>query len=290
MNPSQTIQRVYPWVMAFGFICFFTMIHFGLEHSYATYLTVISAASLITFLEFKFPHRRVWLSSKNDVTQDAIYMAAVQIVLPRILSMLVAFTLLETDLLNSSNLKGLWPHQLTTGFQTALMVLTADFFRYWLHRACHEWPLLWRLHAVHHSPHKLYWVNVARFHPIEKAIQYGFDAFPFILLGVSEEVMALYFIFYSINGFFQHCNIELRLGWLNYLVSGPELHRWHHSKIPEESNSNYGNNLIVWDLVFGTRFLPEHRLVGDLGLKNRAYPMGFIGQLKTPFQNGIENV
>ena len=131
-------------------------------------------------------------------------------------------------------------------------------------------------------------LNVGRFHPVEKGLQFLFDALPFILLGVSAEVLALYFVFYSVNGFFQHCNIELRLGYLNYLVSGPELHRWHHSRKIEESNSNYGNNLIIWDTLFATRYLPEGKRVGELGLVNRHYPQSFSAQMKTPFVKGLD--
>ena len=78
------------------------------------------------------------------------------------------------------------------------------------------------------------------------------------------------------------------MGLLNYIISGPELHRWHHSNQIEESNTNYGNNLIIWDLVFGTWFLPKNELVGDLGLQNRNYPMDFRAQLKTPFIKGLD--
>jgi len=169
-----------------------------------------------------------------------------------------------------------------------LMVLMADFFRYWLHRLSHEWMPLWRLHAVHHSPHKLYSMNVGRFHPLEKSIQFIFDALPFIILGITENVLALYFVFYSINGFFQHCNIKIYLGPLNYVISGPELHRWHHSVKIKESNKNFGNNLIVWDLLFGTWHLPKAKKVEQLGLINRNYPLGLIEQLKSPFINGLD--
>ena len=168
------------------------------------------------------------------------------------------------------------------------MLFLADLLRYWLHRAAHEWEPLWRLHAVHHSPHKLYWVNVGRFHPLDKALQFLLDAFPFIIVGVSEEVLSIYFVFYAINGFFQHCNINLRLGFLNYLISGPELHRWHHSILIRESNRNYGNNLIVWDLIFGTWFLPKEKSVDGLGLKNRQYPLDFASQIRTPFIKGLD--
>lgn len=151
----------------------------------------------------------------------------------------------------------------------------------------HRWGFLWRFHSVHHSPHKLYWINVGRFHPIEETLQFLLDALPFILVGVSEEVLSLYFVFYSINGFFQHCNIELKLGYLNYIISGPELHRWHHSMVLKESNKNYGNNLIVWDLLFGTWYLPEAKEVSELGLQNRNYPLDFLNQLKSPFNQSV---
>ena len=130
---------------------------------------------------------------------------------------------------------------------------------------------------------------MGRFHPIEKAVQYAFDTLPFALLGVSHEVLAAYFVFYALNGFYQHSNCRVRLGPLNYVVSGPELHRWHHSKLVHESNNNFGNNLIVWDVVFGTRFLPKDREVGELGLQDRAYPTGFFPQMRSPFIRGLEN-
>ena len=124
---------------------------------------------------------------------------------------------------------------------------------------------------------------------MEKALQYGVDALPFALLGVAPDVLAAYFVFYAINGFFQHSNCRVRLGPLNYVVSGPELHRWHHSEFAEESDNNFGNNLIIWDILFGTRFLPRDREVGPLGLVNRNYPMGFVAQMRTPFIGGLEN-
>ena len=183
----------------------------------------------------------------------------------------------------------LWPHHWPAGLQVVLMLLAADFLRYWLHVAAHAYSPLWRLHAVHHSVPKLYWLNVGRFHPLEKALQYLLDALPFVLLQVSPDVLALYFVFYSINGFFQHSNVELRFGWLNYVISSAELHRWHHSRVTGESNANYGNNLIVWDLLFNTRYLPRDRNVSDLGLGNTNYPLSFVAQMKTPFIKGIEN-
>ena len=153
----------------------------------------------------------------------------------------------------------------------------------WLHRAAHENDTLWRLHAVHHSVEQLYWLNTSRFHPIEKTMQMCLDSLPFLLMAVDERVLALYYIAYSSNGFFQHCNIELRYGPLNYIVGSAETHRWHHSRVPRESNANYGNTVIVWDVLFGTWYLPKEREVERLGLQDTAYPKSFVKLLSAPF-------
>ena len=292
METTKTAQLIswsaYPAVIAFGLILHAFLMNLGWPLQSSTYLPIILGAAIITFLEQKFPYRREWLPNASDVKNDSAFMLVVQVIVPKLLSFFVAIMLLK--FLKAQNLtpEGYWPHHYPTYIQAIFMLLSADFLRYWLHRASHAWYPLWRLHAVHHSPHKLYWVNVGRFHPGDKALQFLLDALPFILLGISEEVLAVYFIFYGINGFFQHCNIDLRLGFLNYIISGPELHRWHHSFIIEEANRNYGNNLIVWDLLFGTWFLPKDREIEKLGLKNREYPLDFANQMRTPFIRDID--
>ena len=215
-------------------------------------------------------------------------MVAVQMVLPQLLGLVVALTLLDSLETLALPMVRLWPRALSVWLQVALMLVVAELLRYPLHVAAHNTKTLWRLHAVHHSPKKLYWLNVGRFHPAEKALHYTLDTLPFLLVGVGPEVVALYFVFYAVNGFYQHSNVDVRYGPLNYLVSGPELHRWHHSKQIDESNRNYGNNLIVWDLVFGTWFLPRDARVGDLGLLNRDYPPDFVGQMTAPLTPGLD--
>lgn len=255
----------------------------------AAYAGVLLGAGVVTLFERLLPERREWQPNRNTVANDLAFMVTVQMLLPKFLSLLVALSLLKGLNHLGWTADHLWFHHWPLGLQVIAMILLADFFRYWLHVACHRYPLLWRLHAVHHSPPQLYWLNVGRFHPLEKSMQFLCDALPFILVSVSPEVLSLYFVFYAVNGFFQHCNIRLRLGWLNYLISGPELHRWHHSKIIAESNANYGNNLIVWDVLFSTRFLPKGRSVGDLGLRNPHYPLDFRSQFRTPFVPDLDH-
>jgi len=278
----------YPLVIAIAVMAHLQLMAQGFALPIATYVPVLSGALIITWLEWVHPYRQQWRPERDEVKADATYMLLVQILLPRLLGFLIALTLLTESGSKDWSLSTLWVHDWPIGLQAIAMILLADFLRYWVHRAAHNYSFLWRLHAVHHSTDKLYWVNTGRFHPIDKALQFVFDALPFILLGVAPEVLALYFVFYALNGFFQHSNIDLRFGLLNYIFSTAELHRWHHAKSIEESSSNYGNNTIVWDLLFGSWFLPKEKQVETLGLYNDAYPMSFMAQLKAPFTVGLD--
>lgn len=283
------IYGSYPIVLVLGIVLFEVLAGLGLSVTISAYVAVAAGAAVITLHEILLPCRKEWRPGISDIGSDVLFMVIVQIALPFLLS--ISLVLLIADYFRSADIAidSAWPHDTPIVVQAMLMLLVADFFRYWMHRAFHKFTFMWRFHAVHHSPHQLYWLNVGRFHPIEKAVQYSVDALPFALLGVSNDVLAAYFVFYALNGFFQHSNCLVRLGPLNYLISGPELHRWHHSEIVDESDTNFGNNLIVWDLLFGTRFLPDDREVGPLGLVNRNYPTGFLVQMKTPFIRGLEN-
>lgn len=279
---------VYPGVMAIGLGFYYGLIGCGLSRPLSSVISaIVGGLGFITLFEIVLPYRKEWVPGRKDIKTDLIFMFFVQLALPKLLTLLTAITVLSW--MKSQRLVlDFWPHHSPIWIQMLLMMFAADFMRYWLHRAAHEWNPLWRLHAVHHSVQKLYWLNVGRFHPIDKSLQFLCDALPFILLGISEQVMTLYFVVYSIKGFFQHSNVDTKLGWFNYIISGPELHRWHHSRIISESNTNYGNNVIVWDILFGTFFLPKERAVGELGLINRNYPSTFLSQLKTPFIKGVD--
>lgn len=278
----------YPFVLTLGLALHFLLLENQFGVQVAAYGPVIVGALAVAVLEWMYPYRKQWCADSQELAQDVLYMALIQAVLPKILA--ATATLCFAKILDTQQLvaEGWWPTHWPVPLQMLLMMVLADGLRYWLHRWAHEWEPLWRFHAVHHSPHKLYWLNVARFHPIDKGLQVFLDTLPFLFLGVKEEVLGLYIACYAINGFFQHCNIDMRLGILNYLVSGPELHRWHHSMLKTESNHNYGNNLIIWDLVFGTWYLPKERDVQELGLVNREYPTVFLKQMTVPFIPGAD--
>ncbi len=127
-----------------------------------------------------------------------------------------------------------------------------------------------------------------RFHPVDLFLVGVVKLVPLALLGAGAPVFALVNLFSAVHGAFQHANVPVRLGVLNWIFSMTELHRWHHSKSIEEANHNYGGNLIIWDVVFGTRFLPADREPPeDIGIQALpAFPMGFRANLASPFRWG----
>lgn len=278
----------FPGTMAAAFAAYFWLKGMGVPVWLSPYPAAVLAAALVTLMEFVIPYDRSWVPCWNDVKHDLLFMIAIQALLPLGLAWFFSVTLIQYLSTLGLEVTQLWPHRLPVAAQLALMLVVQEFFRYWLHYAAHNTKVLWSLHAVHHSPKKLYWLNVGRFHPADKALQYVLETLPFVVAGVGVEVLASYLVFYAVLGYYQHSNVDARYGILNYILSSGELHRWHHSRLIKESNTNYGNKLIVWDLVFGTWFLPKDRRVGDLGLLNRNYPMGFFQQMTTPLVPGLD--
>jgi sterol desaturase/sphingolipid hydroxylase (fatty acid hydroxylase superfamily) len=227
---------IYPAVLTFSLVLFAWSLRVGLAPAVAAYHALVLGTVAIIVAELLMPYRKEWGAVRSELATDAAYLALVQVALPALANVAVICLASRFDL----SIARLWPSNQPVAVQVVLMLLIADFGRYWLHRASHAWPALWRLHAVHHAPEELHALNVGRFHPIEKLIQFTLDTVPFILLGASDTVVAGYLVFYAVNRFFQHSNVDVRRGMLNWIISGPELHRWHHARKPHLSDHNFG--------------------------------------------------
>jgi sterol desaturase/sphingolipid hydroxylase (fatty acid hydroxylase superfamily) len=292
LNMSPKISKwasigVFPFVMCSVLAAQLFCMHLGFNPAISAVAVSLTGLVLIALLERVLPYRADWNTSDGDVKTDALHVLITQIILPKTLELVwpLLFLGIAGSLSTLLGPQNLWPHEWPILAQLLLMLLIAEFGRYWVHRAAHEVSFLWKFHAVHHSPNRLYFFNAARFHPLEKIYFLIPEVVPFILLGTNIECLAIYAVFNSIHGLMQHSNIRVNGGWLNYVFSLTELHRWHHSQPIEESNTNYGNNLICWDIVFGTFFWPKDREVPTIGLLNRNYPKSYIGQLKAPFSS-----
>ena len=264
---------------------------YGVRIGYRPELVVlvlsIATGTWTLFLEFAHPHTSVWQQSHGDISTDVLHTVFSEIV-PTQLYNILTLSGLTAVAAWLSGLIGytLWPVEWPLAFQLVLLLVIGEFFQYWWHRLTHEHPFFWRFHATHHSAERLYFLNAARFHPIDTIVSYAVQTIPVLILGAKPEVVALFGIFFVVHGLFQHANIDVRLGPLNYVFSMAELHRWHHSQNLEDANSNYGANIILWDIVFGTRHLPadrEHQPT-DIGMHGTsAFPQTYFGQMASPF-------
>lgn len=204
--------------------------------------------------------------------------------------MLVGFVLLATNLLvhklfgwaASDGLRG-WVQGLPFWAGLLLIILVADLVQYWTHRAYHEVPLLWRLHAVHHSVKSMDWLAGSRQHVLELLITRTLVLAPIYVLGFSKEVIDAYIVVVGFQAVFNHANVSVRLGPLRYLVVTPNFHHWHHSQDQEALDRNYAAHFAFLDHLFGTAVKSTRAWPSDYGVLGDYVPNGFFNQLKFPF-------
>lgn len=204
--------------------------------------------------------------------------------------MLVGFMLLATNLLVHrlfgwvpvDGVRG-WIAGLPFWAGLPLCILVADLAQYWTHRAYHEVPLLWRLHAVHHSTKHMDWMAGSRQHILETLITRTLVLGPIFLLGFSKEVIDAYIIVVGFQAVFNHANVSVRLGPLRYLIVTPNFHHWHHSQDQEALDRNYAAHYAFLDHLFGTAVNSPKRWPERYGVLGDYVPKGFLRQLAFPF-------
>jgi sterol desaturase/sphingolipid hydroxylase (fatty acid hydroxylase superfamily) len=143
-----------------------------------------------------------------------------------------------------------------------LALFVNDVGAYWGHRAMHAYPALWRFHAIHHSAEHLDWLVNTRVHPFDMVFTRLSGLAPVYLLGLaqsngSNEIAAIVTIFGTIWTFFIHSNVRVRLGPLEWVISSPAFHHWHHTN-DEHRDRNFAAIFPIIDRLFGTVWLPKH--------------------------------
>jgi sterol desaturase/sphingolipid hydroxylase (fatty acid hydroxylase superfamily) len=293
LAPARTAPALFQWgvfplVMAAAVAASLGLMADGVDPAAAFLAPQLAAFALVALLEHVYPYHRSWNRPRHDIRGDATHRIVIGVMLAVLTPLLVAAGLSVAGWLTEQIGVGLWPGDWPLLAQLALALLAGELPGYWVHRWEHEWEGLWRFHAVHHSAPRLYWLNAGRFHPIDSLLTFVPSYGLLVVLGCGADLLALFTLVTAVHGIFQHANLQLRLGLLNHFFSMAELHRWHHSKTIHEANHNYGQTVIVWDTLFGTRFLPADRpppeQIGIPGLPS--FPMGWWGQIMSPFRWG----
>ena len=166
--------------------------------------------------------------------------------------------------------------------QFAFAFVLGDFLLYWIHRWFHG-RTLWRFHAVHHSSEKLDWLSGVRAHPVNDVFANALLVFPFILLGFDPVAAASAGPLLGIFALLGHADVDWDWGPLRLVVVSPAYHRWHHSKAPEAIDKNFASFLPLWDILFGTLYLPRDRKPEDFGI-HEPVTHTVAGLLRHPFR------
>ena len=170
------------------------------------------------------------------------------------------------------------------GIALLLIVLVADLVQYGVHRAYHEVPWLWRLHAVHHSVKSMDWLAGSRQHILEVIITRTLVLGPIFVLGFSKPVIDAYILVVGFQAVFNHANVSVRLGPLRHLIVTPNFHHWHHAQDAEAIDKNYAAHFAFIDHLFGTAVKSDRAWPERYGVVGDYVPDGFWAQLIFPLR------
>ncbi|WP_068863356.1 sterol desaturase family protein [Erythrobacter dokdonensis] len=165
-------------------------------------------------------------------------------------------------------------------------VLVADLAQYWVHRAFHAIPFLWRFHKVHHSVEVMDWLAGSRLHLVDVIVTRGLVLLPLVVLGFDSVAVYAYLALVSFHAVFIHANFAPRWGWLERWIAMPRFHHWHHGVEPEARDVNFAVHLPMIDRWFGTYHMPDGRWPEGYGVAGERAPEGWARQLVWPFGKG----
>lgn len=245
-------------------------------------LDLLGSTLIFIFIEKLFPLRRDQPVFRPEWQTDFHHFI--------VNHMVVGFVLLATNLL-VHKLFGwavkdgvqAWVRDLPFPIALFGIVLVADLVQYWTHRAYHEVPLLWRLHAVHHSVKSMDWMAGSRQHILELLLTRTLVLAPIFVLGFSKEVIDTYIVIVGFQAVFNHANVSVRLGPLRYVIVTPNFHHWHHSQDDEAIDKNYAAHFAFLDYLFGTAVTADRKWPNQYGVVGDYVPNGFWKQFLFPF-------
>jgi sterol desaturase/sphingolipid hydroxylase (fatty acid hydroxylase superfamily) len=192
-------------------------------------LTVLGLVAVLMAQEFVFPYRDEWRMTKRSLVRDLKYITAGSVTVGLVHALLGAVALALAK-------KHPGPlAQAPMYVALPLALLTFEGLNYAHHRLSRELPgacgrFLWLTHVAHHLPDRVYVVMHAAFHPLNVVITQGIIMLlPLAWLGLTPEVTLAFNLLVGFHSIISHCNVDIRAGWLNYVLITTELHRFHHS-------------------------------------------------------------
>ncbi|MGB8816469.1 MAG: sterol desaturase family protein [Rhizobiaceae bacterium] len=245
--------------------------------------------ALVAVAEWRFPqHARVQTRRERWVTNIGILI--IDVIAVRLTVGAAAYAMAVYAQANGWGLFNALDWPLWTEGLAAFLIL--DFAIYLQHVMSHALPAFWRLHQVHHADLDVDSTTGTRFHPLEILISLGWKAALVAVFGISAWTVVIYEVVLNAASVYTHGNIRIPAKSdyaLRWLFCTPDMHRVHHSVIPQETNSNFGNFLSVWDRLCGT--MRRDPLKGQLGVEiglnafRDPAKLGLFSLLTMPFRS-----
>lgn len=234
----------YPLILSLNLLFIYSLYINGVEIETLFFIGFFISLISLAILEHLLPYRKDWRASKRDWVINGIYFL-INGAVDNAAKLSVAFFAIY--LAPATDIESPW---IFIG-STILALVVHDLFGYWWHRIGHISKLAWRFHGIHHIPKKLFMFNNNTVHFVDLFIGSFLAAAPLLLLGFTQETIALTLFITSFHSFYAHINADIRMGAIGYLMMGPEHHRFHHSTDQDEAQ-NYSSVTALWDQVFGT--------------------------------------
>jgi len=283
----RTIIRwgIYPFSWAIVATNFELAHHDTISWSTAWITTNLVLVTLYIAVELLLPYQRRWGATWTSFFTDLKYIVVNGSFLGLVKMGLALFAINMSG--QSSGIASEWPLLL----QVTVALLVFEALQYTIHRYMHVGEGLvgsffWRVHCAHHLPQKLYVTMHVVGHPLNGLlIQTLVMVLPIWAMGYSEAACTAFLMINAIHGLISHFNVDARMGWMNYLFVGTELHRYHHSSALREAK-NFGAVLSVYDQLFGTFVYKPSSPPKELGAANEErYPdyQNLLATLKFPF-------
>ncbi|WP_395374524.1 sterol desaturase family protein [Marinicella sp. W31] len=249
-----------------------------------TILAFIASAILFIFLEKVFPKHREQVIARPEWSLDLSYFIFNHLLITALLLVGNHFFNSVFSWAISSDLQA-FVQSLPLWAQVILLMVCADFVLYWSHRAYHEIPGLWKIHAIHHSVEYMDWLAGSRNHVIQTFSDRIIAIVPLYLIGADKAALDIYVAFAAFQAVYVHANVEIPTGFLKYIFVTPKFHHWHHSSQKPAIDTNYSVHLVLFDVLFRTYHMPKEHWPSHYGTVPRV-PRSFWRQLVYPFRRG----
>ncbi len=245
-------------------------------------LRILFTGFLFIPLERIFSHRGEQSIFREEWREDLFYflVSSLLVQILTFLTFIPAKSILAIAPLTATRA---WISSLPFVIQFLAIMFLTDVVQYWVHRAFHRIPWLWKFHSVHHSARSMDWMAGARMHFLEILALRATTVIPMFVLGFSPGAVNLYIFVVYLYSTFVHANLGWRFPIVEKILVTPRFHHWHHGVEQEAIDVNFAIHFPLLDWIFGTYHLPGQQWPSGYGIGGNPVPLGYIKQLNYPF-------